>query len=267
MINHSTRNELPSAECGSGTKLPIRIARAAILAFVFLAVVGVSVFANSRLTVSNPEFDFGFVPTNCDVSYVYWLHSTGSSNLHIEWTDASCPCAALPLTSKIIEPGDSVGLELLFTTGRVAGAITRKPYIKTNADFEPERTKFSAKVIPGDTKLVEPLGIMPFRADLSSIGKFHQDTARIVFYNNSELPMELSMLYSRPEFFSVLLPESIKPQGIDTCLVILNRESPEAVEAAFAKSFTVETALRRVGENSLVSRFTIPVRRKYSPAK
>ncbi len=240
--------------------------KAIVLTLSLLALIGANASANSRLTLSNPEFDFGFVPTNSDVFYRYWLHSTGSSALEIEWTDASCPCAVLPLTSKTVEPDDSVGLELVFTSGRAAGAITRKPYIKTNADEEPARTEFTAKVVPGDTKVVEPLGITPFRADLSAIGRFHQDTAAIVFYNNSELPMELSVVYSYPEYFSVKLPETIAPQKSDTCFVILNAETPVA-QGAFTKSFTVEAALRRVGDNSLLSRFTIPVRRKYSPAK
>ncbi len=221
--------------------------------------------ANPRLTVSNPDFDFGFVPTNCDVSYRYWLYSTGSSDLHIKWTDPSCPCAQLPLSTKVVAPEDSVGLELILTTGRVAGAITRKPYIQTDADSEPSRLKFTAKVIPGDTKAAKPLGISPFRADLSSIGSYFQDTARIVMYNNSEYPIELSLVYSAPEYFSVSLPQEIQAGESDTSLVILNRNSAKATESAFAKSFTVEVSERVVGDNNLISRFTVPVRRKFSP--
>ncbi len=232
------------------------------LAITFLASSGL--WANSRLTVSNPEFDFGFVPTNCDVTYNYWLHSTGSSDLRIEWTDASCPCAQLPISSDVIKSGDSTAFELIFIAGRVAGAITRSPYIKTNADNDPERLKFTAKVVPGETGKVEPLGIKPFRADLSSIGRFSQDTARITLFNNSEFPMELSVVYTRPEYFSIVLPETIKPGESRVCLVVLNSESPEAVGAAFAKSFTIEASLRRVGDSNLKTRFTIPVRRKYS---
>ncbi len=251
--------------CSASGKLNSAKILGALGALVIVFFASSGLWANSRLTVSNPDFDFGFVPTNSDVTYRYWLHSTGSSNLFIEWTDASCPCAQLPLKNKTINSGDSVALELIFTSGRVAGAITRRPFIKTNAEHEPQRVKFTARVVPGETNKVEPLGISPFRADLSSIGPYFQDTARIVLYNNSDLPMDLKLAFTSPEYFSVLLPESIAPRGSDTCLVTLNRESPEAVGAAFAKSFTIEVSLRRVGDNSLKSRFTVPVRRKYSP--
>ena len=144
------------------------------------------------------------------------------------------------------------------------GAITRKPYVQTDADAEPARLEFTARIIPGDARNAKPLGISPFRADLSSIGSYFQDTARIVMYNNSENPIELSLIYSNPEYFSVTLPQELQAGESDTSLVILNRKSAEATESAFAKSFTVKVAQRVVGDNSLVSRFTVPVRRKFS---
>lgn len=214
--------------------------------------------ATPRLTISNPDIDFGVVPMNCELNYQYWLHSSGSSDLIIEWTDGSCPCAQLPLAATTIAPGDSVAFELIVFSGRVGGALSNKPKIKTNADKFPVRTNFSASVVT-DTRLALPIGTYPFRADLSAFGKYRQDTAAIEIINHHTLTVTLEMIYERPEYFSVILPGEIPPGGTDTCLVILNPDTPEP---AFAKSFTIEGVFRQIGDVSERSRLTIPVRRK-----
>lgn len=214
--------------------------------------------ATPRLTISNPAIDFGVVPMNCELNYQYWLHSSGSSDLIIEWTDGSCPCAQLPLAATTIAPGDSVAFELIVFSGRVGGALSNKPKIKTNAEKFPVRTDFSATVVT-DTKLALPIGTYPFRADLSAFGKYRQDTAAIEIINHHTLTMTLKIIYERPEYFSVILPGEIPAGGMDTCLVILNPNTPEA---AFAKSFTIEGVFRQIGDVSERARLTIPVRRK-----
>lgn len=216
--------------------------------------------ATPRLTISNPEIDFGVVPMNCELSYQYWLHSTGSSDLIIEWTDGSCPCAQLPLAATTIAPGDSVAFELIVFSGRTGGSLSNKPRIKTNAEKFPVRTDFSATVAV-DTRVARPIATYPFRADLSAFGKFRQDTAAIEIINNHTLSMTVEMVYERPEYFSVILPGEIPAGGKDTCLVILN---PDAPEPAFAKSFTIEGVFRQIGDINERSRLTIPVRRKSS---
>ena len=215
--------------------------------------------ATPRLTISNPAIDFGVVPMNSELNFQYWLHSTGSSDLIVEWTDGSCPCAQMPLSDTIIAPGDSVAFELIVFSGRRGGSLSNKPKIKTNAGKLPVRTDFSATVV-ADMKTALPIGTYPFRAELSAFGKFRQDTAVIEIINHHTLSMVIEMVYERPEYFSVVLPGEIPPGETDTCLVILNPNSPEP---AFAKSFTIEGVFKQIGDVSERSRVTIPVRRKF----
>lgn len=193
------------------------------------------------------------------LTHRYWLHSTGSTALEIEWTDASCPCAQLPISAKTIEPGDSVAFELILQSGRHIGRVERRPYIKTNADSEPARTFFTATVVT-DSKVTEPLGFSPFRADLSQFGKHRQDTARIKFFNNGEHTLIDFELYAIPtEYFSVAFPDSIQPGKIGELVVALN---PESAAQSFETSFTFDVVERPVGADHIRTRYSIPVRRK-----
>ena len=72
--------------------------------------------------------------------------------------------------------------------------------------------------------------------------------------------MTVEMVYERPEYFTVVLPGEIAPGAKDTCLVILNPNTPDP---AFAKSFTSEGVYKQIGDVSKRSRLTIPVRRKF----
>lgn len=236
------------------------IALALSLALSLTAVFASTAVATPRLTVSNPIIDFGTVPMNCDLNYQYWLHSTGSSDLIIEWTDGSCPCAQFPLAASTIAPGDSVAFELIVLSGRSGGSLSNKPKVKTNAEDFPIRLDFSATVV-ADTRFARPIGSYPFRADLSAFGKFRQDTAVIQIINNHTLSMTVEMVYERPEYFSVILPGEIPAGEKADCLVILNPDSPEP---AFAKSFTIVAVFRQIGDINERARLTIPVRRKSS---
>lgn len=39
--------------------------------------------AQPKLTIPNSIFDFGNVPQNSKISHIFWLHSTGTSDLKI----------------------------------------------------------------------------------------------------------------------------------------------------------------------------------------
>lgn len=216
--------------------------------------------ATPRLTVPQKIFDFGFVPAGTIVTHEYWLFSTGSSVVSVDWTDASCPCAQLPIKNNLIEPGDSLALELVFDGGHYDGSITRNPRVQTSADPEPIRLRFDALVMRSPT-ILKPVGISPFRADLSSFGPYHQDTAVIKLTNHSEDSVSLELVYSRPDYFTVEIPTSLQAGESANALVILNPQTPEQ---AFEKSFTLSIVNRQSGADTKTTRLSVPVRRRFS---
>lgn len=49
-----------------------------------LLLLGTQVLAGPNLTISEPDFDFGYVPQQAKISHDFWLYSTGDSVLIIE---------------------------------------------------------------------------------------------------------------------------------------------------------------------------------------
>ncbi len=47
------------------------------------ALVAGSAFAAPKLTIPETDFDFGFAPSNAQVSHYFWLKSTGDDSLKI----------------------------------------------------------------------------------------------------------------------------------------------------------------------------------------
>ena len=57
-----------------------------LIAIIF--VLGLVAFVTSasgapRMTISEAEFDFGYVPQNSTISHIFWLHSAGDDSLKI----------------------------------------------------------------------------------------------------------------------------------------------------------------------------------------
>jgi hypothetical protein len=40
-------------------------------------------WAEPKLSIPEPEFDFGYVPQHSVIAHVFWLHSTGTDSLKI----------------------------------------------------------------------------------------------------------------------------------------------------------------------------------------
>ena len=53
------------------------------LALIVLCIMAGMAWSAPRLTINEPQFDFGFIPQHSKVSHVFWLHSTGDDELKI----------------------------------------------------------------------------------------------------------------------------------------------------------------------------------------
>jgi hypothetical protein len=55
-----------------------------VLVVGLAAMASVSAIAAPRMELSEPEFDFGFVPQNSEISHVFWIYNRGDDSLKIE---------------------------------------------------------------------------------------------------------------------------------------------------------------------------------------
>ena len=212
--------------------------------------------AAPRLEVANPEIDFGISPLNSTLSARYWLKSTGSSPVEIEWVDPGCPCASFPLAQKILEPGDSAAFDLLFKSGRIPTEYDQRPFVKSNASDNPMRLNLKSRVIE-DTKNAIPVGVSPYRAFFPVAKSRREDTVVINLINNSGSPVEISLAHSRADIFHVELPERIASGSSAKVKVILNSESRLI---SFEHSFTIEFKWND-GQSEKLARLSVPVLR------
>lgn len=212
--------------------------------------------AAPRLEVANPEIDFGASPLNSTLSARYWLKSTGSSRVEIEWVDPGCPCASFPLAQKILEPGDSAAFDLLFKSGRIPAEYDQRPFVKSNASDKPMRLNLKSRVIE-DTKNIIPVGVSPYRAYFPVVKSRRGDTVIITLINNSDSSVGLSLAHSRADIFNLELPTRIDSGSSAKVKVILNSASRLI---SFEHSFTIECKWND-GHSEKVARLSVPVLR------
>jgi hypothetical protein len=54
-----------------------------LIGLIFTAIIPTSTKAQPKLTIPEPEFDFGYVPQAAKVAHYFWLYSTGTDTLRI----------------------------------------------------------------------------------------------------------------------------------------------------------------------------------------
>jgi hypothetical protein len=208
-------------------------------------------FDGPRLTVVEPEFDFGYVPQNSKISHTFWLRSTGSTNLSIEKVVSGCGCVTFQLGKTEIAPGDSTALEVFLMTKRYRNGINKNPRIETNEDESIHRVHIFANVVPRPDSTY-PIVFKPYKFDISQFGSKIRDEMKFSIINVSNQHLRLELVDRPKKLFDFQLPKLIEAHATWTGLLKLH---PKAIPMSFEKSITV----RLLDENR--TRFTIPVKR------
>lgn len=215
-----------------------------------LLIVG-SAAAAPRMTISELNFNFGYVPQNSHVSHVFWLRSTGDDTLKILKVVPGCGCTKAPLDKEALAVGDSARLEIIFGSGQYQGHVAKRPKIETNVGAPDQFVEFTCNVImkPDSTY---PVIIKPYKLDLSQFGEKVRDKMTFRINNVSDQPLDLTLIAAPSDYVSITLPKSI-PAGASADATITLAKA--AVDKEFEKSFTFEVS------NDNHDRFTVPIKR------
>jgi hypothetical protein len=207
--------------------------------------------AAPSLVIPNQSFDFGYAPQQSELSYSYWLHSTGSDTLKILQVIPGCGCTKAPLEKETLAPGDSTRLEVTFSSKRYQGQITKQPRIQTNVGPPDMTVKFTTNIVrrPDSTF---PVLIKPYKLDLTQQGDKVRDEIRFTIQNISDQALSPSMVTSRPDLWTLELPTRISAGQTAEAVLKLTLEG---IGQEFEKSFTFELS------DESHSRFTVPVKR------
>jgi uncharacterized protein DUF1573 len=227
-----------------------------ILSVCLIAISG-SVFAGPQLVLPETSFDFGFVPQHSRISHTFWIKSVGDDDLKILKVIPGCGCTQAPLENKLVPPGDSTRLEIIFSTKQYKSLVQKRPKIKTNEGSGDKVLSFKANVVDNNESTY-PLVISPFVVNFTQAGNKQNNEFVITLSNVSEQDLELSLIDFADEIFDVKLPNKIKAGQAAKAKIKLNEESQAE---AFVKSITIEV------NDANKSRFTIPVKQNIKLAK
>lgn len=203
-----------------------------ILLLFAAALIALPAQAAPRLTLDEIDYNFGIIPQHSRVSHTFWLRSTGDDTLRIFKVVPGCGCTKAPLEKSVLAPGDSTRLEIIFSSGRYKGTVTKRPTIQSNANPGSQRIVIRSTVVE-DSEDTSPLVITPARVFLDEIDG---STFSLELKNVSGSPLDLTLI-DVPEFITGIdVPEQVPAGGTVTATVeVISAE----LSPVLAKSLTI----------------------------
>jgi len=234
----------------------MKLSALGVLLVILLLTCG-SIFAAPQMILSESSFDFGFVPQNSKISHTFWIKSVGDDDLKILKVIPGCGCTQAPLEKKLITPGDSTRLEIIFSTKQYKSLVSKQPKIQTNEGSGDKSLMFKANVIVNPDSTY-PLVINPFVVNFTQASDQKNDNFVVTLTNVTEQDLDIVLIDQPDNIFEIKLPDKIKTGKTAQVSIKLN---DDAKSLSFEKSITIEV------NDANKSRFTIPVKNNMSLTK
>ncbi|MBD3298063.1 MAG: DUF1573 domain-containing protein [candidate division Zixibacteria bacterium] len=239
------------------TKYLWTIAAIAFLATTSLSVIGHGEPVGPRVKTPHEVFDFGVVPQRCEVSHVFWLHSTGDQELVIEELVPNCGCTEAPLETDHIMPGDSARAEIIFGTGVFNGVVEKFTQIKSNSTGRAPALTFRARVF-ADSLLPGPIMLTPPAVRLDDLrpsraGDGYEQAVTLTNVGAEPVSIEMIDMPYRDVRVGPFEPISLGPGDSHELTLAFESELPEQT---FSRSITFAVS------DTTQQRITLPIFKK-----
>lgn len=220
-----------------------------ITPLLLVLVLAGTVAAQPWLEFSDDSFDFGYCLQHSEVAHAFWIRSTGADSLRILKITPGCGCTRAPLDKEIIAPGDSALLEIIFSTRRYDGPVTKHPRVRANDGLPDHRLEISSVVV-ADNDSTWPLVVEPMDLDLA-VGAGKVRTERpFTITNVSDRDCDLRLVAHPDDLLKVALPSKVKAgETVGAKIELVHLPPPEG----FVKSFTFEA------NNGVGTRYSVSV--------
>jgi hypothetical protein len=210
-------------------------------------------YGQPKVQLSETGFNFGKAAQHAQLTHTFWIKSVGTDTLDITKVEPGCSCTQAPLSDSIIAPGDSVALEIQFSTRSYRGFVAKRPYIETNASADKLYLRIDCELVP-DEITMSPIKIEPVRVDVSQFTKLPRRKAKFLLTNTSDKDYDLKVIDDKDKDFDVSLPKKIKAGETADGFVEVHED---AIEKNFEESVTFQIS------DEQGTRFSIPVKRMY----
>lgn len=234
----------------------MRVVGVLLLTYLWFAIPGFSQTEEakiSRIEISERSWDFGTVPPGGKVTHGFIIKNSGQDTVRLIKIRLTCSCTSAPLKKQVLAPGDTTRLEVTFNSGSFSGPVSRLLYLQSDDPVEP-MLELGVSVTVGYRG--KQLEFEPLLADFDTVRALPARAA-LRMKNIDSMPVSVSLL-EVPGGVHLSVPPAPVAAGEETFVKIV-WEKPPAGE--FHASFTL------VCGDPKKSRYTIPVRGFYKPAK
>lgn len=207
-------------------------------------------FSGGQALIRENSFDFGKVPQRAKVSKIFYVINEGTDTLEILKIKPGCGCTKAPVTDRLVAPGDSTIIEIIFSSGRRRGTWAKSTQVFTSDLLQGvSKLRFSAQVYPEGSPttpiLAEPT-IVETMTDLTD------STYEVSLKNLTMAPLGVSLAYTDDEYLDITVPKKNIEPGERANVKI--RIKDDRTRKSFQKSFTLQI------DDAKSSRLSIPVR-------
>ena len=209
-------------------------------------------FCGPVLEITDKDFDFGVIPQDAEVSHHFWFKSTGDDTLVINEIKTGCSCLLMPIEKKVLAPGDSTLVGILWDVGKRMNATGVFPYIFTNASPDPYRLILSGRVLQTLQDYI-PISFKPFRFNLTIFDKKSINEIKFTVKNSSDSDINIKLLSILPKECELKIPEKVKAKSEQSGYI---KVKPEFIDKEFKSSITI------LCDDPKETRMTIPILRK-----
>lgn len=209
--------------------------------------------SNAKLTIPEVDFRFGYAPQNAKIGHNYWLKNEGPDSLRLIDVRPGCGCTKAPLKTRILGPGDSTDVELVFSTGKYSSRTAKSATVLSDVNHTVPNLTFSAHPTPKLDSL-KPFVVNPPLINLDSLKDAGMSGAvEIRVKNTSDEPINLKLVSTPDQWFTIEVPSGSIAPGADEAIQV--RIAGDIASEILNKSFTIEAS------DTALTRYSVPIQK------
>lgn len=232
-----------------------------VFAIAAIVVAACSVMAGPEIEIENNIVEFGLVPQRAHFVHTFKVRSIGDEPLVIREIETFSDCLIVTLGKKVIPPGDSTFIHVVFDSQSYVGHRDRHPKVHTNAvntGIRMLRIHTKARVIENMEKLT-PIHVTPHYLVASQYGDTGKRSYEVTIVNSYDKHIPLTLAQADTTYYHLEFPTYVAPHDSARISITLN-------DLGLNTSFENSITFWYINDNEEQQYYSIPVKRKiYRP--
>ncbi len=226
------------------------------LIILLLLISSIPAFAENKsfVSLSDNSVNFGYVPQMSQFARTVTIKANTDFPIAIGKINTYCDCIETKMDKTILQPGDSINLELILNTKKLKGKLYKITHIYDENKIRLAKIAVTASIYDSSA-IFKTISIEPTYINFSQFGDKGMEKINFTIHNITDETVPLELLYADTGFFDLSFPLYVDPNSKTTGVVELTANGKNS---EFLESFTFEY----IDANSQKFRFSVPVKRK-----